>query len=216
MGLPQQLDEYIAACFTGLWVQSFEHEDALREIGQLCHERQWRLAVWDIAQGLQLPGVGDDSPTNIAASDPLAAIRAINALSSPESSAVLVLVNFHRFLSSPEIVQAIARQITTGKLNRTFVLILSPVVQIPVELEKLIVVLEHDLPGREQLALIAEGIATESLTVDNRTSPALPREVQDKLGFSRTPSDRPSPFDITEGMLDSAVAAEILSKASRL
>lgn len=64
--------------------------------------------------------------------------------------------------------------------------------------------------------IFAEGIATESLTVDNRTSPALPREVQDKLGFSRTPSDRPSPFDITEGMLDSAVAAEILSKASRL
>ena len=62
--------------------------------------------------------------------------------------------------------------------------------------------------------IFAEGIATESLTVDSRTSPALPREVQDKLGFSRTPSDRPSPFDITEGMLDSAIAAEILRRAS--
>src|SRR5207248_571472 len=38
---------------------------------------------------------------------------------------------------------------------------LSPVVQIPVELEKLFVVIEHDLPGREQLEEIARGIAVE-------------------------------------------------------
>ena len=161
MLLSQQLDEYIAACFTGLWVQSFEHDDAIREIGQLCHERQWKLAVWDIDQGLQLPGVSAESSPEVSAGDPLAAIRSLNALSSPDSSAILVLTNFHKFLSSPEIIQAIARQITTGKQNRTFIVVLSPVVDIPRELEKLIVVLEHELPGREQLAEIAKGIATE-------------------------------------------------------
>ena len=36
--LAQTLGEYIAACFTGLWVQSFEHEDALQEIAGLCRE----------------------------------------------------------------------------------------------------------------------------------------------------------------------------------
>jgi len=39
--------------------------------------------------------------------------------------------------------------------------VLSPVVQIPVELEKLFVVVEHELPDREQLADIAHGIAHE-------------------------------------------------------
>jgi hypothetical protein len=62
--------------------------------------------------------------------------------------------------------------------------------------------------------IFAEGIATESLTVDSRTSPALPREVQVRLGFSRNLTDRPLPFDITEGMLDSAIAADVLRKAS--
>ena len=74
---------------------------------------------------------------------------------------MLVLTNFHRFLSSPEIVQALAQQITVGKANRTFVIVLSPLVQVPVELEKLFVVIEHDLPSREQLEEIARGIATE-------------------------------------------------------
>jgi len=56
MSLSQQLSEYNSACFTGLWIQSHEHDDALTEIAQLCHEHQWRLATWDIAQGLQIPG----------------------------------------------------------------------------------------------------------------------------------------------------------------
>src|SRR5262249_41073417 len=42
-----------------------------------------------------------------------------------------------------------------------FVVVLSPVVQIPTELEKLFVVVEHDLPNRDQLEEIARGIATE-------------------------------------------------------
>lgn len=151
--------EYIAACFTGIWVQSHEHDDALVEIATLCRERSWRLATWDIADGLRLPGKGSEAEA--VAGDPLAAIRAVNALADPNTSALLVLANFHRFLNSAEIVQALARQLSLGKQNRTFVIVLSPVVQLPTELERHFVVLEHAMPGREQLAEIARGIATE-------------------------------------------------------
>ncbi len=161
MQLAQRLTEYISACFTGLWIESHEHDDALREIAQLCREQNWRLATWDIEQGLQIPGQNNSQSADAGGNDPLAAIRSINALASADSSAILVLTNFHRFLSSPEIVQALVRQITLGKSNRTFVVILSPLVQVPVELEKLFVVVEHDLPNREQLEEIARGIATE-------------------------------------------------------
>jgi hypothetical protein len=161
MQLAQRLAEYISACFTGLWIESHEHDDALREIAQLCREQKWRLATWDIEQGLRIPGQNNDQSADAGGSDPLAAIRSINALASADSSAVLVLTNFHRFLSSPEIVQALAGQITVGKANRTFLVVLSPVVSVPVELEKLFVVVEHDLPSREQLEEIARGIATQ-------------------------------------------------------
>jgi hypothetical protein len=161
MLLSQHLSEYISACFTGLWVQSHEHEDALAEIAQLCQRESWHLATWDIASGLQLPGQNGSETTDNGGSDPLAAIQSVNALASAESSALLVLTNFHRFLGSPEIVQALARQISQGKHNRTFVVILAPVVDIPTELEKHFVVLEHELPGREQLEEIARGVATE-------------------------------------------------------
>jgi hypothetical protein len=158
MTLCTRLVEYISACFTGLWVQSHEHDEALAEIAQMCRQEDWQLAVWDVAQGLQVPG---QAKADAGGSDPLAAIRSINALASADSSAILVLVNFHRFLQSAEVVQALAQQIAAGKQHRTFFVILSPLVQIPQELEKLFVVVEHDLPDRTQLEQIARGVATE-------------------------------------------------------
>jgi hypothetical protein len=161
MLLKDQLAEYISACFTGLWVQSHEHQDALVEIAQMCRDQDWRLAVWDIAQGLQIPGHSDDATASAGAADPLAAINAVNTLATPDGTAILVLVNFHQFMNGPEIIQAMARQIVAGKQNRTMIIVLSPIVSVPTELEKQIVVIEHELPGRGQLGELARSLATE-------------------------------------------------------
>ena len=59
--LSETLREYIAACFTGLWVQSHEHADALAEIAQLCHAENWQLATWDVDAGLNLSGQSADA-----------------------------------------------------------------------------------------------------------------------------------------------------------
>jgi SpoVK/Ycf46/Vps4 family AAA+-type ATPase len=153
-----RLTEYVRACFTGIWIESHEHQDALTEIAQLCHDQQWQLATWDIESGLNVP---DQTEQDASSNDPLTAIRSINALATPDGTAILILQNFHRFLQSAEVVQALARQIVAGKQNRTIVVVLSPVVQIPTELEKMFVVMEHDLPNRQELEAIARGIATE-------------------------------------------------------
>ena len=158
MTLSNELREYVAACFTGIWIESHEHQDALGEITRLCRSEDWQLATWDINNGM---AIGRQSSGENVGSDPLAAIRAVNAIATPDGTTLLVLQNFHRFLQSAEIVQAAAHQINSGKQNRTILIVLAPVVQIPVELEKLFVVLEHELPSREQLTEIARGIATE-------------------------------------------------------
>ena len=159
MTLSERLSELVRACFTGLWIESHEHQDAQAEIAKLCRQENWRLAVWNIERGLSIAGQSETEPAG--GQDPLAAIRSLATLSSQDSSAILVLENFHRFVSSAEVVQALSRQLVTGKQNRTFVIILSPVVQIPVELEKLFVVIQHELPDRAQLYEIAAGIGTE-------------------------------------------------------
>ena len=66
-----------------------------------------------------------------------------------------------RFTGSAEVVQALDTAIAQGKQNAEIVIVLSPVVQIPIELERQFVVVEHELPGRDQLEQIAKGIAVE-------------------------------------------------------
>ena len=147
MTLAHELAEYVRACFSGLWIETQEPDEAIAEIAQLCRERQWRLATWNIETGLRAGG----SPAEEAPADPLSAVRAAEHLADAGGAGLLVLENFHRFLGSAEIVQAEARQIQLGKQQRTFIVILAPVVAIPPELEKLFLVIAHQLPGREQL-----------------------------------------------------------------
>lgn len=151
--LTQEFTELVRACFTGVWVESAESGEAIREISRVCHGQGWGFGAWSISSGLVVGGqVVDDS------GDPLSAIRAAGALPG-DGARVLVLRDFHRFLNNPEILGAIADQCAAGKADRTILVILSPVVSLPPELQKLFVVVEHELPSREILGEIAGDIA---------------------------------------------------------
>ncbi len=161
MTLAERLRELVRAAFSGIYIQSFEHDDAVAEIALLCRQEHWTLATWDVDRGLALASQAAEPATPPQAADPLAAVRVLGALATADGTSILVLKNFHRFLNSVEVVQALDTQINRGKQTRTFVVILAPVVQIPVELEKLFVLVDHDLPGRDQVEAIARSLATE-------------------------------------------------------
>src|SRR4051794_4184217 len=111
MSLAEQIREHIAACFPGLWIQSHEHDEAQAEIAALCHAQQWTLAAWDVDRGLASGGSADATAT-----DPLATLRSLASLATKPAPAeadgttVLLMRNLHRFMGSPEIIQAIDTQ----------------------------------------------------------------------------------------------------------
>jgi hypothetical protein len=160
--LTDQLTDYVHAAFTGLWVQTHEPDEAEREIVQHACRLKWLVAAWDVAGGLRLPASPGTFDGEAGTGDPLAALRALPGLAEPSGTALLLLHNFHRFLNNPEVVQTVFSQLVAGKQRRTFVVVLSPVVQIPVELEKVFVVLEHALPDRQGLERIARELTTDS------------------------------------------------------
>ena len=82
MSLAQALYPYIAACFTGIWIESHEHEDAIAELRNLCREHDWSCASWDLDRGLRIVGQGEQPAPATTASDPVAALRAVNSLAS--------------------------------------------------------------------------------------------------------------------------------------
>jgi hypothetical protein len=103
---------------------------------------------------ISMPGVTDSQ-------DPLAVIRAMPQVANGSGTTVLLFENLHRFLGSVELIQAVARQAISGKHNRAFLVVLAPNSQMPVELEKLFVCVDHELPDHSQLEEIARGVATQ-------------------------------------------------------
>jgi hypothetical protein len=162
MNLTEQLTDYINAAFSGLWLVTQEPDEAEREIAALARQHDWKLACWDIANGLRFPNARSSNATDVGGGDPLAVLRALPTLATSDGTALLLLHNFHRFLGNPEVIQATFAQLVAGKQQRTFLIVLAPQVQIPVELEKLFVVLEHSLPDREQLERIARELTSDS------------------------------------------------------
>ena len=163
--LKEKMKQLVSACFTGIWIETSEFQEAIREVNELCREEEWIGATWDVGLGLR---VGNGEPVNDA-TDPLAAIRAVGELSSPEGTVLLVMNNLHKFVSSVEIMQALQHQLIEGKQNRTIIIGLSPKATIPEELEKMFVVVEHALPTREQLEAIVREIATEDGELPDET-----------------------------------------------
>jgi len=161
MTLTAQLTDYIHAAFAGLWIQSLEPDEAEREIAQLARDKEWKIAAWDVSGGLRFPNAQLDAPAGVGTGDPLAVLRAVPTLAEKDGTALLVLHQFHRFLNNPEVIQTMFTQLVAGKSQRTFLVVLAPVVQIPLELEKLFVVLEHPLPDREQLGSIARELTSD-------------------------------------------------------
>jgi hypothetical protein len=161
MSLTEQLTDYVNASFSGLWGVTQEPDEAEREITQLARSRGWKLAAWDVASGLRVLSEGafrgDAMP-----GDPLAVLRAVPTLAERDGTSLVLLHNFHKFLGNPEVVQTAFAQLVAGKQQRTFLVVLAPLVQIPIELEKLFVVIEHPLPDREQLERIARELTSDS------------------------------------------------------
>ena len=172
--LMENLDDYIRAGNTALWLQSHEHEEALMELQALCTTNQWVLMTWDPADGLVLQQTKvpvnwpkDITKENVPVSvfpllESIAQTR-IKATNTPTTpSVILVLRNIHSHLESNAVLkQNIIKAATLGRKSRAFVIILSPLLKIPPEMEKLMTLVEHDLPNRDQLQKIAKTLATE-------------------------------------------------------
>jgi hypothetical protein len=159
--LTSRLRELVSAAFSAIWIQTQEPTEATRELTTLCRAGGWRLGTWDCDRGMTFPLEPIQMPGVTDAQDPLAVIRALPQIANGSGTTLAVFENLHRFLGATEIIQALARQIHTGKNNRCFVVVLAPAVQIPPELDKLFTVIDHELPGHAQLEEIARGIATQ-------------------------------------------------------
>lgn len=71
--LAARITELVQACFSGLYIESHEPYEAIRDLTQLARSESWRLGIWDCDSGLMFHCAEVPVPVNPSElSDPLA------------------------------------------------------------------------------------------------------------------------------------------------
>jgi ATP-dependent 26S proteasome regulatory subunit len=141
-----ELETLIRARYPIIYVVSWEERRVEETLREVCQRRGKKLVQWTVTSGLG---------GNVAARDPLAALDQI--LAAPDQS-VFLLKDFHPFMNDHMVVRKLRDLIFTLKTSYKTIVLLSPQLKLPMELEKEISVVDYQLPTVKDLDRLLEGI----------------------------------------------------------
>jgi len=144
---------YLKAGYACLWVQTHEESRAISSISEQAAD--YFKFSWDISRGFQDHSTGQVRLLQ----DPLKPLQEIPQL--PESS-IIFLKDFHKFIGAVEIFRTVKNLIPVLKATDKHIIFVSPVVNIPVELEKDITLVHFELPSVQEIIDIASRIVQEN------------------------------------------------------
>jgi AAA+ superfamily predicted ATPase len=175
----QELDTLVRARYPLVYLVTSEEQRLEAVLGELAQGHGKALLGWSVARGFQrLDGekaVPEDGKEPIR--DPAAALAQIEKLVEPS---LVVLKDFHPFLSDPAVVRSLRELAHALKATYTTVILLSPVLVMPPEIEKEVSVLDVPLPTyRDLLDLLKEIV--EVVRRNNRARVELNRDEADEL-----------------------------------
>ena len=159
MNFQTELETLIRARYPILYIISSEEMRVQNLVVEIAKKRQKKAFEWSYSTGIVPAGTSIQSLKNRSAAtkDPLMALDQVIEMVEP---AIYMFKDFHPFLTKSNF--AVVRKLKEIALHlknsfKTIVLI-SPVMEIPTELEKEVTVLNYPLPSREDLSQLLDKI----------------------------------------------------------
>jgi adenylate kinase family enzyme len=174
----QELDTLVRARYPLVYLVTWEEQRVEAILGELARTHGKALVGWSVTRGFRrLDGDRPIPEDKEPVKDPVAALSRIAKYSEPS---LVVLEDFHPFLQDPAVVRSLRELAQALKSTYTTVILLSPTLVIPPELEKEVSVLDVPLPTyRELLDLLKEIV--EVVRKNNRARIELTRDDADEL-----------------------------------
>jgi len=172
----RELDTLVRARYPLLYLVSWEEQRVDALLAEMARSHGKELLAWSVTQGLRRVESAR-GPGSEGARDPVESLQAIAKLTDP---ALVVLKDFHPFLSDPAVVRALRELGHSLKATYTTVILLSPTLTLPPELEKEISVLDVPLPTARDLLDLLKEIVTV-VRKGNRAQVHLSKEEAEQL-----------------------------------
>ena len=156
--MSREILAYVAASYPILWIDTIEYQRAIDNLSKIISDefKNRSSFQWDIQTGIK--NLKDNKiKNNQSSNDPN---EPIDFLKDKEDSIVFVQ-DFHLYLKSPDVWRKLLNNIDEFKKQGNTIIIISPVVDIPSEINRYITVVDFNLPNREELNQIIDDVCSE-------------------------------------------------------
>ncbi len=155
-----EIETLIRARYPLLYVISWEENRVMAELSDIGARLGKQVYTWNINDGLSAynTGIGVAPDPKRGTKDPLIVLREISQTTDPS---IFVLKDFHRYIKESPISRGLRDLADRLRSTYNSVVLLSPTVEIPQELEKDITIIDYPLPGREQIRELVNQVASD-------------------------------------------------------
>lgn len=148
--------EKAKAGYPAVYLLSSEDMRSLQEVKKAAKDLDRTLYIWTLTKGI----MKDGEKKYIADTDN--AMGALTAMYKLPEKSIIVLRLFHHFLEDPGIQANLVDLIYDFKMMQKMLVIITPVLKMVPELEKELALVETQLPRKEELEEVLEGIVKGS------------------------------------------------------
>src|SRR5208282_3410135 len=162
MDFQTELELLIRARYPILYIVSSEETRALNTVIEVAARRKKKVYEWSYSTGIVPAGTSIQSQKhrNAATKDPLTALDQVIEQVEP---AIFIFKDFHPFLTRNNfaVVRKLKEIAIHLKESLKTIILISPILEIPTELEKEVTVINYTLPSREDLSALLDRIITD-------------------------------------------------------
>jgi SpoVK/Ycf46/Vps4 family AAA+-type ATPase len=211
--MKEELRILVQAQYPLIYLVTSEEERAEQAIATLAQTKpQRRVFIWTVTHGIVEYG----QPRSTTQHNTVSPEAAVEWVIRQKEPGIYVFKDLHPFIDSPAVTRWLRDAIASFKETQKTIVLMSPVQQVPVELEKEVVVLDYPLPTMAELNQVL------SVHLDQVRSRRITTEVREKLlkaalGLTRDEADRVyRKAQVTAGRLTEDEVEIVLSEKKQL
>ncbi|MBD1841640.1 AAA family ATPase [Coleofasciculus sp. FACHB-64] len=147
--MKEELDILVQAQYPLIYLVTSEEERAERTIANIAQTKSLarRVYIWTVTHGIVEYG----QPRHITQHNTVSPEAAIEWVVRQREPGIFIFKDLHPFIDSPATTRWLRDAIASFKGTQKIIILMSPVQQIPIELEKEVVVLDYPLPDLAEL-----------------------------------------------------------------
>ena len=210
-----ELEVYLRARYPLVYLVTYEEERQTELLLRITGELKRKLYVWSVAQGLRNRVLPQEE---LGPRDPAAVLE--HLAQGEDEDAVVILYDFHPYLADPLVVRRLRELGRVFRKGRRSLVLMSPVLELPDDLQKEIVVVDAELPGREELATVLDALIDDlgkrrrGQSVDTL---ARSRLVEAARGLTRDEfEDVLAKVLVTRGAIDEGASAVVVAEKRQI